>query len=120
MEFRRVLFRSVLAIGDSFTYGWGVDGEDSWPKVMERELRQGGLDIEVANLGMPGAGPREYAALAERAIPLLRPDLIVVGMLQADDLFQAAESPAERQAPASERLLRAFRALYPNLMQIDR
>ena len=113
---RRSGAKRVLAIGDSFTYGWGVDGEDSWPKVMERELRQGGLDIEVANLGMPGAGPREYAALAERAIPLLRPDLIVVGMLQADDLFQAAESPAERQAPASERLLRAFRALYPNLM----
>jgi lysophospholipase L1-like esterase len=115
---RRSGTKRVLAIGDSFTYGWGVDGEESWPKVMERELRQGGLDIEVANLGMPGAGPREYAALAERAIPLLRPDLIVVAMLQADDLFQAAESPAERQAPASERLLRAFRALYPNLMQM--
>ena len=113
---RRSGAKRVLAIGDSFTYGWGVGGEESWPKVMERELRQGGLDIEVANLGMPGAGPREYAALAERAIPLLRPDLIVVAMLQADDLFQAAESPAERQAPASERLLRAFRALYPNLM----
>ena len=115
---RRSGARRVLAIGDSFTYGWGVAGEESWPKVMEGELRRGGLDIEVANLGMPGAGPREYAALAERAIPLLRPDLIVVGMLQADDLFQAAESPAERPAPASERLLRAFRALYPNLMQM--
>jgi lysophospholipase L1-like esterase len=115
---RRSPARRVLAIGDSFTYGWGVDGEDSWPKVMERELRRGGLDIEVANLGAPGAGPREYAALAERAIPLLRPDLVVVGMLQADDLFQAAESTVERPAPASEKLLRAFRALYPNLMQM--
>jgi hypothetical protein len=110
--------KRVLAIGDSFTYGWGVDGEDSWPKVMERELRRGGLDIEVANLGAPGAGPREYAALAERAIPLLRPDLIVVGMLQADDVFQAAESPVEGPAPAGQRVLRSFRALYPNLMQM--
>src|ERR1022692_742632 len=110
--------KRVLAIGDSFTYGWGVDGEDSWPKVMERELRQGGLEIEIANLGAPGAGPREYAALAERAIPLLKPDLIVVAVLQADDLFQAADSPAEQQAPAGERVLRAFRAFYPNMMQM--
>src|ERR1035441_10699541 len=85
---------------------------------MERELRQGGLEIEIANLGAPGAGPREYAALAERAIPLLKPDLIVVAVLQADDLFQAADSPAEQQAPAGERVLRAFRAFYPNMMQM--
>jgi lysophospholipase L1-like esterase len=115
---RRTGAKRVLAIGDSFTYGWGVDAEDSWPKAMERELRRGGLDVEVANLGAPGAGPREYAALAERAIPLLHPDLIVVGMLQADDLFQAGESPAERQETGGQRVLRAFRALYPNLMQM--
>ena len=115
---RRSGAKRVLAIGDSFTYGWGVDARDSWPKVMEGELRRGGLEIEVANLGAPGAGPREYSALAERAIPLLRPDLIVVAMLQADDLFQADESPAERPAAASQRVLRAFRALYPNLTQM--
>src|ERR1039458_3603789 len=115
---RRSGAKRVLAIGDSFTYGWGVDAKDSWPKVMEGELRRGGLEIEVANLGAPGAGPREYSALAERAIPLLRPDLIVVAMLQADDLFQAAESTVERPAPAREKLLLAFRALYPNLMQM--
>ncbi|MGD0771830.1 MAG: GDSL-type esterase/lipase family protein [Candidatus Solibacter sp.] len=115
---RRSSAKRVLAIGDSFTYGWGVDAENSWPKVMERELRQGGLDIEIANLGAPGAGPREYAALAGKAIPLLKPDLIVVGMLQADDLFQAADSPAEQPAPAGQRVLRAFRAFYPNMMQM--
>jgi hypothetical protein len=110
--------KRVLAIGDSFTYGWGVDAENSWPKVMERELRQGGLEIEVANLGAPGAGPREYAALAGKAIPLLKPDLVVVAVLQADDLFQAADSPAEQPVPASQRVLRAFRAFYPNMMQM--
>jgi lysophospholipase L1-like esterase len=110
--------KRVLAIGDSFTYGWGVDAEDSWPKAMERELRRGGLDVEVANLGAPGAGPREYAGLAERAIPLLRPDLVVVGVLQADDLFQAAESKPEQPLTTNQRMLRDFRALYPNLMQM--
>ena len=115
---RRTGAARVLALGDSFTYGWGVDAEDSWPKAMELEFRRGGLNVEVANLGAPGAGPREYARLAERAIPLLRPDVIVVGVLQADDLFQAAESKPEQSPTSKQRVLRDFRALYPNLMQM--
>ena len=30
----------VLAIGDSFTFGWGVSLEESWPKVLETTLKQ--------------------------------------------------------------------------------
>ena len=110
--------KRILVIGDSFVYGWGVAAESSWPKVMEKELRRGGLDIEVANLGSPGAGPAEYAALAARAIPVLQPDLVVVAMLQADDLYQAADTPGERPAPGGEKVLRAVRAYYPNMMQV--
>src|SRR5262245_41929784 len=35
----------ILAIGDSFTYGWGVRMEESWPKVLERNLN----NVEVVN-----------------------------------------------------------------------
>ena len=44
----------VLAIGDSFTFGWGVSLEESWPKVLETTLKQDGVGVEVANLGFPG------------------------------------------------------------------
>jgi len=39
----------VLAIGDSFTLGWGVDREDSWPKLLEQKLIQSGRAVEIAN-----------------------------------------------------------------------
>jgi GDSL-like Lipase/Acylhydrolase family len=78
----------VLAIGDSYTYGWGVDGATAWPKVLERLLNEQGRQAEVLNLGCPGTSVDAYAVIAERAIPLLKPDLVVVGVLQGDDLKQ--------------------------------
>jgi len=78
----------IAAIGDSFTYGWGVNIEDTWCKRLERNLRKQGIDAEVLNLGMPAAGPQQYAQLAEVAIPLLKPDLVIVCILNGDDLQQ--------------------------------
>jgi len=79
----------IMALGDSFTYGWGVEIEESWPRVLEKVLNEQGMKVEVDNLGKPGAGPKEYAEIAEKAIPVLKPDLVIVGMLQGDDLAQS-------------------------------
>ncbi len=78
----------ILAMGDSFTYGWGVAVEEAWPAVLERNVRAAGLDVEIANLGHPGGESTQYATLAERVIPLLRPDLVVVAMVPGNDIYQ--------------------------------
>lgn len=83
----------VLAIGDSFTYGWGVNLEDTWCKRVEKKLRDKGIDVEILNLGWPAAGPEQYARVARIAIPILKPDLIIVGILNGDDLQQASSIP---------------------------
>jgi lysophospholipase L1-like esterase len=80
----------ILAIGDSFTFGWGVEANQSWPKVLEAKLRESGHDLEIANLGKPGGSPRNYAYLAEQAVPVLKPDLLIIAVLQGDDLAQLA------------------------------
>src|SRR5688572_4277037 len=80
----------IAAIGDSFTYGWGVAEAEAWPRVMERQL--GGF-ARVANLGVAGGLPHSYAEVVGKAIPRLRPDLIIVAVLQGDDLAQPAQEP---------------------------
>ena len=118
----------IVALGDSFTFGWGVDAEQAWPKVLESQLRASGDDLEIANLGQPGASPANYAAVAEKAVPLLKPDLVIVAVLQGDDLAQLAPPPrpqAVTRDPEREDAVDIYLhiqqltvALYPHLVGI--
>ncbi len=46
----------VLALGDSTTFGWGVEDGESWPALLQDRLRGRGLDVEVLNAGVPSQG----------------------------------------------------------------
>lgn len=104
----------IMAIGDSFTYGWGVAQEDSWPKQLEALLKGG---AEVANLGMAGGSPRTYVEIAARAVSRLRPDIVILALLSADDVVQELQEPPTPSVPAYRRLLgRGGRLLVPRLV----
>ncbi len=79
----------ILCVGDSWTYGWGVNIEDSWPKVLERQLINDiSENIEVLNFGRPDQYTSTYKKYMAQVVPLLKPDLVLVGVLQLDDLAQ--------------------------------
>ncbi len=112
----------IVALGDSYTYGWGIESEQTWLRLLETHLRDAGYNVETVNLGKPGSGPPFYAELAEKAFPVLQPDLVLVGMLQGNDLAASGpEGLEEKPAPPSaERLRGIVRALYPNLTRMAR
>ena len=109
----------IVAIGDSFTYGWGVEAEQAWPKQLEQRLAKDGHPVEVFNLGKPGAGPPYYAELAERALPILKPDLVVVACLHDD----VSESMPDGKTPTGQRrytypAVRWVEKLYPTMFRL--
>ena len=69
----------VLCLGDSTTMGLLVRAEDAWPEQLERRL-----GVEVLNAGVSGHNIGQYVANARRLIPLLKPDVVVVGLYMND------------------------------------
>jgi lysophospholipase L1-like esterase len=68
----------VLAVGDSVTFGWGVEVEEAWPLRLEQRLRRDLPGAEVLNLGVGGYNPyTESALLRERGLAF-EPDLVLV------------------------------------------
>ena len=104
----------IVAIGDSYTYGWGVAAEETWLRKLEEQMRAAGYDVETVNLGKPGTGPPDYANLAEEVVPLLKPEIVIVGMLQGNDLNAAGPEEAE---PPAKKVASWMETLYPNAMR---
>ena len=107
----------IAALGDSYTYGWGVEIEQTWLRQVEERLRGAGFNVETINLGKPGVGPPFYADLADRALPILRPDLVLVAMLMGNDLADAGPELVEEKR---NRVLDTVRAVYPNMVRVLR
>jgi lysophospholipase L1-like esterase len=82
----------ILCVGDSWTYGWGVSDGFTWPKQLEQLLKNRGItNIEIINCGQPGQYPTRYREKLEQLLPLLKPDLVLAGIHQLDDLAQLYE-----------------------------
>ena len=79
--------RRILVIGDSFTFGAGVEGEEAYPRLLEGLLDSDYAGrIEVINAGVPGRYVDEYyLELKERGLPL-EPDLVLVGFFVGNDI----------------------------------
>ncbi len=84
----------VLVIGDSFTFGWGVEEPQSYPRLVEAQL-DGNTErrIEVVNAGFTGGFyPDAYFVYLGQNGLALEPDLVLIGMYIGNDI----DGPAAR------------------------
>lgn len=87
----------VVALGDSSTFGWGVDPEYTYEELLARRLSANGQRAEVFNLGMPGTTSRHgLGVLAHYAAPM-KPDVVVVSF-GANDARLALTATADELA----------------------
>jgi hypothetical protein len=78
-----------LAIsGDSFVFGV-VPRSENVTSVVERLASESGRNVEVLNMGLPAAGPRNYVGMIGKDAADLHVDIVGVVLFLGNDVLQA-------------------------------
>jgi lysophospholipase L1-like esterase len=90
----------VLLLGDSFTFGYGVNYEQAWPVLAEQKLERQGLKVDLVKAGVEGGDTRSELILMRRLIERYQVDAVVVGFLINDLYSNVPYTPgSEAKAP---------------------
>ncbi len=90
--------RRLVAIGDSFTFGYGVKGEDTYPNVLERLINRHNSNVrfEVLNLGVGGYSTKDESIVLEHRGLNWNPELVIIGYTLNDPEIEPLQ-PLHRQ-----------------------
>jgi hypothetical protein len=84
----------ILAVGDSFTAGSEVVDEQTWPAHLERLVQQ-----RVFNAASGGYGTDQAVLRIEELLPVLKPKVVLLGVLAPSDVERAGYSVYGRPKP---------------------
>ena len=79
----------VVCLGDSITFGHGVEDDQAFPSVLQQLLRERGK-FEVLNVGTPGESSESAVVVLNRTVLRLQPHVVLlcVGVNDVTDFFQ--------------------------------
>jgi lysophospholipase L1-like esterase len=93
----------IMVVGDSLTYGEGIDAFWTYPEQLERSLAPD-FRVEVLNLGVMGYASEDVLNVVRRFLPELKPDLVVYGVCLNDFLESGTSQPVHYVFPLPSRL----------------
>ena len=108
--------RTVVALGDSIVYGWGVPHEQGFPAILERLLNQGASQEgrwRVINAGIPGDTVLMGCARYARDVTPFAPHVVIFCFGLNDAALRRTRFDAQR-----ERLWQAQRCPWMRLRVI--
>lgn len=102
----------ILCVGDSHTYGTGVERFETYPAQLQRLLNQAGgtTRFEVTNLGVPGSNSAQVRHRLPQYLELYEPDLVIV-LIGVNDYWNPEETESGPDTPLGERLHRSLSRL---------
>ncbi|OGL41823.1 MAG: hypothetical protein A2161_18625 [Candidatus Schekmanbacteria bacterium RBG_13_48_7] len=72
----------IISLGDSSTFGWGVDNDKTFSAklqtLLNSEQRFQALNFEVINMGIPGYTTEHGVRLLDKEVSNLDPDMLIV------------------------------------------
>lgn len=76
--------KTILCIGDSFTFGQGVDVDDRFDTVLERKLDEADESFQLVNAGVNAWGTIQATRYARDHFETFEPDIIVLTFCEND------------------------------------
>ena len=77
-ELKTPTVERIVTLGDSSTFGWGVDPEYTYQQLLARRLTDAGTPTEVFNLGISGHTSRHGIGVFEHYARDLTPDALII------------------------------------------
>lgn len=90
----------ILAIGDSQTFGNGLDLADTWPKQLETILSSayGHVRFEVLNIGLPASDTWQHEVIFHRMLEHYHPHSVILAMYVNDIVKRHIPSPPRKKS----------------------
>jgi hypothetical protein len=111
----------ILFLGDSQTFARGVEHEQSFVALLQRELSAGGRQVEIINAGVPGYNTAQEAAQLRQWGMSYQPDCVMVLFIGNDlQMPHLLLTSLPQPALAGSRLLgRIAAVLHPPALNPD-
>ena len=74
----------IATYGDSETFGWSVDLQDTW----QQQMQDRDQSIEVINLGVPGYNIDSIATHVEKTLSTIQPDMAIY-LFNKNDVYKS-------------------------------
>ena len=91
----------IILLGDSVTFGYGVEQDETFAQILENYLSSKGSD--VYNLGIPGYGLKEYSWLYDRYSKKLKHELVILVLYEGNDFQETCNLINRAEFVADER-----------------
>ncbi|MCK5451183.1 MAG: SGNH/GDSL hydrolase family protein [Candidatus Omnitrophica bacterium] len=76
--------KRIAFIGDSFTFGWGVEDEEAFAAILGNKLKTKSKDVEALNAAVYGYDIVQYSEMFNRVLEY-NPDIIFLGFCLEND-----------------------------------
>ncbi len=76
----------IACLGDSFTFGWGLPENETYPRVLETLIRRRfpSMSIQVHNWGVPAYNTAQEVLLFKEKVRNFHYDIVVLGFMEND------------------------------------